>query len=156
MYKKYTIFVFLAVFLLSCEKNTNLLQVKQEPQCIKQQSHCVINTEAGDITLGFDVEYLLAEQPFNLIVSFLDNKYEIRRGYIEGVTMYMGKVPLFFNESLKSTQFIAEVMLGSCSETKMTWRIWLELLDKNSPEKPLQTVAFTVVSYRDRQYIPTN
>ena len=50
--------------------------------------------------------------------------------------MFMGKIPLFFNRQLEGDEdysFIAETMLGSCSEDRMTWRIWitLEMIDVN-------------------------
>lgn len=60
------------------------------------------------------------ESPF---VVFFQPKQEtkIREAYIEGKTMYMGKIPLLFEKA--QNNYRAAAMVGSCTEPNMTWRI---------------------------------
>ena len=79
--------------------------------------------------------------------THLQNSYSVV-GYIEGKTMFMGKIPLFFNHQLQNNehnQFIAETMLGSCSEDSMIWRLWLTLEMADVNNKKHQTTFFVDV-----------
>ena len=42
---------------------------------------------------------------------------------LEGVTMYMGFIPLQFNQ--KGQVWVADTMVGACSEPVMTWKMML-------------------------------
>ena len=48
-------------------------------------------------------------------------------GFLEGKDMFMGKVPVFFELDSNGEYFVAETLLGSCSEEKMIWRLWLTI-----------------------------
>lgn len=97
---------------------------------------------------------MLTELPFDIRVEFKkdqllndkirsENSYTIV-GYMEGKTMFMGKIPLFFTEEAKnnSSYFIAQTMLGSCSEDKMTWRLWLTIANKVVNKSKVPTTFF--------------
>jgi hypothetical protein len=109
-------------------------------QCINDQSNCEVITKFGTVLIKFNVKKIITENPFNIRVEFKkdhllsDNTHSRYlnsvTGYMEGKTMFMGKIPLFFNNKLGNNQdnpFMAETMLGSCSEDRMTWRIWITL-----------------------------
>jgi hypothetical protein len=133
------IFFFLSVC-LGCSQDKKQSDTIIPFQCINDQSRCEVSTKFGKVIVKFNVEKVITELPFNIRVEFKkdhllsDNTHSQYlnsvAGYMEGKTMFMGKIPLFFNHQLGSNednQFIAETMLGSCSEDRMTWRIWITL-----------------------------
>lgn len=135
--------------LLSCSEGHETDVIYSRIECLETQSKCNISTQFGDISVKFNVDVVKPEIPFSIYVDFkekdgLDRKSDFFvSGYIEGKNMYMGKIPLFFsafdnenrpsknsdNQS-KSFQYKSETLLGSCSEAKMIWRMWLTLTDE--------------------------
>ncbi|MGB2740116.1 MAG: hypothetical protein WBC60_06115 [Cognaticolwellia sp.] len=137
-------------------------------QCIALQSQCQFDLMAGQVDVLFDVDKITAEQSFNMVVNYhgAETLTSIS-GYLEGVDMFMGKIPLFIEERLieSSTDekisaelaqpnrdiaqvkqtFQAEVLVGSCSAEQMTWRIWLTF---TTSENKSYSKTFTVMSYR--------
>ena len=131
---------------MGCSQDKNEHEQIIPFQCISDQSQCEIITKFGAVLVKFNVEKVLAELPFQIQLEFKKDHLlsDIPHpkiinsvvGYMEGKTMFMGKIPLFFNRQLEGDEdysFIAETMLGSCSEDRMTWRIWitLEMIDVN-------------------------
>ncbi len=49
------------------------------------------------------------------------------KGKIEGITNYMGQIPLSFSFDANSKSWQSEFMLGACTEPQMRWRLTLEL-----------------------------
>lgn len=123
-----------------------------EPKCISSQSACVIKSVSGDFSILFNRESIITENPFE-ITLISDSKYIIKNisAHIEGKNMFMGKIPLFFeylpNENKKqesnisrvnveqseliesndinqNKMYVANTMLGSCSEEHMRWIIY--------------------------------
>ena len=123
-------------------------------QCINDQSNCEVITKFGTVLIKFNVKKIITEHPFNIRVEFKkdhllsDNTHSRYlnsvAGYMEGKTMFMGKIPLFFNTKgeSKANKFVAETMLGSCSEDKMTWRLWLTIEMNGTNNEKLQTTFF--------------
>ncbi|MFB1000063.1 MAG: hypothetical protein QMC13_07525 [Colwellia sp.] len=124
-------------------------------QCINEQSTCEVITKFGTVLVKFNAEKILTEVPFNVRVEFKKDHFLSDNtppqaltnvvGYIEGKTMFMGKIPLFFNHQpvdKKQNQFIAETMLGSCSQDRMTWRIWITLEINDVNKKKDHTTFF--------------
>ena len=132
---------------MGCSQDRNEPELIIPFQCIDDQSTCKVLTKFGTILVKFNVKKILTELPFSIRLEFKkdhllsDNTrpqyLNSVNGYMEGKTMFMGKIPLFFNNQLEGNEdnpFIAETMLGSCSEDRMTWRIWitLEMIDVNN------------------------
>lgn len=44
--------------------------------------------------------------------------------YLEGRDMFMGKVPVFF-EQQDNEKYVAETLLANCTEEEMVWRLWV-------------------------------
>lgn len=173
--------IFLSLVLIACspENKSNLVADNASPkiaQCIVDQSQCEFQLIDAQAQVLFDVDKIVAEQPFNMVIKY-QGKDSLKsiNGYLEGVDMYMGKIPLFFEPQLsindiadkatensnsaiiKSAQlpkkikqnskqaFQTEVLVGSCSAAQMKWRIWLTFITE---ENKKQTKMFTVQSYR--------
>lgn len=93
----------LSILLFACspENKSNLNPDIASPriaQCIVEQSKCEFELSNAKAQVLFDVEKIIAEQPFNMIVKYQgSDKLKSITGYLEGVDMYMGKIPLFFD-----------------------------------------------------------
>jgi hypothetical protein len=144
------VFLFSTVLYGCSPKNPKLSPVIPF-QCINTQTRCEIVTEFGIVSVKFNVEKVTTESPFSMLIELQENSVSSNKtdnkevkvlGYMEGKTMFMGKIPLFFKKKEgtdKNNQFIAETMLGSCSEKLMTWRLWLTLETKSIYDKKQQT-----------------
>lgn len=122
-------------------------------KCIEQQSTCQVNLAEGNVEILFDVEKIIAEQAFNMVLNYQgENTINNIAGYLEGADMFMGKIPLFIELApAKKTKtgkqtFQAEVLVGSCSAEQMTWRVWLTFTMSDAQQ---HTSMFTLVSYRN-------
>jgi len=146
--------------LLSCSEGQNNTVIYSPIQCIKSQSSCQILTQFGVLEVKFNVEVIKPETPFSVFVDLKENgpitknQNYIVSGYLEGKNMYMGKIPLFFSaidsrnnnkasggDNLESFNYKADVLLGSCSEEKMAWRMWLTVVD-NTGNKETHFIGF--------------
>ena len=64
---------------------------------------------------------------------------------LEGVTMYMGFIPLHFNQ--KGQVWVADTMVGACSEPVMTWKM---MLTYTSGDNQPQTLLYYFDSLQTR------
>ncbi|WP_143764408.1 hypothetical protein [Cognaticolwellia mytili] len=144
----------------------------REMRCLEQQSACFFDVADGRVEILFDVNKIIAEQAFNMSINYTGAKTIIEvNGYMEGVDMFMGKIPLFLEkktemdnhaklnavsadviadnaESMSQNNiqaFQGEVLVGSCSAEKMTWKIWLTFTDN---DKKNYTKMLTIISHR--------
>jgi len=108
--------------------------IKLQPSsfvCLVSQSQCTISLDIGDFDIQFsqmDQEgKIKTELPFHIKLHFdsIDESSQIQNisSYLEGKSMFMGKIPVFFKES-QNNGMIAESLLANCSEDIMTWRLW--------------------------------
>lgn len=135
--------------LISCEEPHKSKTHYTSFSCIKAQSDCIINSVFGDILVTFNVKDILAETPFKVNVDIALSKGEIFdqdikvSGYIEGKTMYMGQIPLFFstftegknNNNPLSQSYRSDVILGSCNANPMLWTMWLTVANKQGKKQ---------------------
>ena len=137
--------------LFSCSEQRVTVEKLANPECIISQSVCSLNTQFGEIDIAFNVRALVAEEAFTLFVLPSNQKIMSVSGHLEGDDMYMGKIPLFFNE-LTESDYQAKSLFGSCAQDKMRWKIWLKFdgIDENGNSSS-QTVFLTVDSYRNYQ-----
>jgi hypothetical protein len=103
--------------------------------CLTSQSQCEVNSNYGSFYLHFsqiaqEQGKIKTELPFQLKLTFdgLKETYQIQSisSYLEGKTMFMGKIPVFFHETDTNTM-IAESLLANCSEDVMTWQLWVQV-----------------------------
>ncbi|MDO6487186.1 hypothetical protein Q4503_05710 [Colwellia sp. 6_MG-2023] len=132
------IFVFLAFIftIIACKPVTPVStnDIKLQPSsfvCLASQSQCRVSVDTGH----FDIQFsqvaqegkIKTELPFYIQLHFdaLGEKYKIQSiaSYLEGKSMFMGKIPVFFKEG-QNNGIVAESLLANCSEDVMTWRLW--------------------------------
>jgi len=101
--------------------------------CLTSQSSCEVSTDVGVFIIEFsgqlDKGKIKTELPFEIQLTFeaLSESLQLKNvsSYLEGKTMFMGKVPVFFEMTDKNNKpVIAQTLLASCSEEVMTWRLW--------------------------------
>ncbi len=104
--------------------------------CIESQSRCEVTTDVGTFTLSFSGQIhagkVITELPFQIQLELepLVQDYQLVsvNSYLEGKSMFMGKIPVFFQaleENSNATR--AETLLVNCSEETMTWRQWFSV-----------------------------
>ncbi|GGF57690.1 hypothetical protein [Alteromonas lipolytica] len=132
------VILLVAVVLLNLNiltKNNNY-NYDNKSSCLLTGNSCEVNLPAGILTVVMARLPTIEEQ---IPLTFrLPQGEMIDAAYIEGVNMFMGKipVPLKHNENGEWTGWF---MLGACSEPTMQWRMVITL--KNRPEPVL--VYFT-------------
>jgi hypothetical protein len=96
--------ILLAILLTACSpqdkiSTTEGVQNERSAQCIAQQSQCQLDLAGGQVQVLFTVDRIVAEQPFNIVLNYQGAQVLTKvSGYLEGVNMYMGKIPLFIEE----------------------------------------------------------
>lgn len=136
------IIVILFIFnLLACEpieqaSKYGEIQKKTLFTCLASQSQCEVNSEFGRFTIQFSgqdlQERIKTELPFQiqLMLEATNDAYKLKSvsSYLEGKTMFMGKIPVFFEIDKNSTNSMyAKSLLANCSEEVMTWRLWFQV-----------------------------
>ncbi|MGJ8693460.1 MAG: hypothetical protein ACSHW0_13375 [Thalassotalea sp.] len=116
-----------ALLMIGCEKSPLVGEQVIVPHCTDYQSVCQLTIGEYNFKVNFNQNQLQAEVPFKFYLTSSDNlppDFKLS-GYIEGVNMYMGKIPLFVE--ISANEIVAESMFGSCSEAEMVWRIYLNV-----------------------------
>ncbi len=113
--KSYYLFICTTLFLVGCGENQPT--EASRGKCIPNQP-CVFQSR---VKLALSTTNVIPETPFQIILQNEKTNVEVQTAYIEGVNMYMGKIPLFFE--LKDGKLVADAMLGVCNEPQMQWQI---------------------------------
>lgn len=75
-------------------------------------------------------------------LTAMNKSITITSAWIEGKNMYMGKIPLFFEEN--NTNYIATTLIGACTENSMVWTMFINLEMTGKP----YLLAFDFTSYQ--------
>lgn len=114
--------------------------------CLKNQSQCDVTTPYGRFFIEFSgvalQTYIKTELPFQIQLRFepVNEAYQLKSisSYLEGKSMFMGKIPVFFEKNsiqsnsiqdnrVENNTMVAESLLASCTEDIMTWRLWFKV-----------------------------
>lgn len=144
----------LLVALFGCQPSEVAHVNLDKPVCLSSQSECTVNTVVGTFAVSFNQTAPKAENPFEIHIEHSgEQTLNGVSGYLEGVDMFMGKIPLFFTK--KETRdngnsvFIAQAMFGSCSLKTMKWKaIFIADVQYNGKTKE-QLFNVTFTSTRD-------
>ena len=77
------------------------------------------------LTILFTQSPIVEEELF--IVFESPERFQIKRAWIEGDNMYMGKTPILFENANKPN--LGLTFLGSCNLAEMKWLLFVELID---------------------------
>lgn len=81
-----------------------------------------------------------AEAPVEQLLTWsvqLSEGWHIKHAEVVGVSMSMGTIPLLFKALPDQQQYVAEMVLGACSQPRMKWQLQLTLLHVTQGEKVL-------------------
>lgn len=80
----------------------------------------------GGHQLVYSPARLPVETPLTLQLT-PDQPIVSAKGKIEGISNYMGQIPLSFSFDSNNQRWQSQFMLGACTEPQMRWRLTLEL-----------------------------
>lgn len=122
-----TLLISLAAITLSgCEKAVSVV-----PNC-EPNKVCKL---AGEVAISLSNEQPEPETPFTIVIEKPGLSMP-KSAHLEGVNMYMGKIPVFFTQT--STGLEAEAMVGVCANNTMQWHLVLEW-DEQTLIYPIET-----------------
>ena len=125
MFNKLSLFILCLLFLSSCENKAIEKSSVVQPACMAFQKSCEVFMDNKKVNIFFNAKKIKPEQPFGIfIVADEQSNDFVYSGYLEGVNMFMGKIPLFF-EIKEDKTIQANTMFGSCSEKNIVWRVWI-------------------------------
>lgn len=139
--------IFLSVLLFACSPDNKLtLNADKTPQkiaqCIDEQSQCEFDLAGAKAEVLFDVDKITAEQPFNMVVKYHGNdKLKSITGYLEGVDMYMGKIPLFFDAQAftnDSNEILTQSLNITASKSKHVPEQFKQAAEEKIKQKTVQ------------------
>ena len=110
------VFLF-SVFLAACDSQS--IEEGSTSTSCENNSHCYYPNNAEVWLSNPDVS---PELPFAINLKLPKGAKNLS-AKLEGVTMYMGFIPLQFKQ--KGQVWVADTMVGSCSEPVMTWKMML-------------------------------
>ncbi len=101
----------------------------------------------GELSILFNVERVLTEQMFNVVIRKELDDVEISvKAHLEGKDMFMGKIPLFFKE-LDNGDIASEILLGSCSDELMVWRMFLTITSSTNKDNDSVSTEHFIVDF---------
>ncbi|QTL34557.1 hypothetical protein [Pseudoalteromonas viridis] len=138
--------VFLVAFLTACSDPSTIIHESSEKSESSQTSlNCVAASPCTDqgVALWSSTTLLAPEAPFEVFMDAQNPELEIMSAWLEGKTMYMGKIPVFFSRQHGSL-WSSEVMVGACSDPVMEWQLTVELGSGARSKEGDKTVTFSL------------
>lgn len=130
--------IFIVLFLVSaCSEPAFIDKSNIEYSCLNGKVDCALSQSELSAQILTNHGVIHPESLFDVVFQVNEpSKIVNVQGYLEGITMYMGKVPLLFSFDPSINQYRADGFVGSCSEPQMQWRIVLDVTyidnDKNT------------------------
>lgn len=118
--RKPRILLFATLLLIGCNAlaNTNVETVSCEIF-----PGCPLSQYGDEVSLNLPPD-ISSEQLFNIELKFKQPATKVV-AQLEGVSMYMGKIPVIFNQQSTNQHFLAKTFVGRCGSSEMVWRLAL-------------------------------
>lgn len=114
-------------------------------QCHFSERDCRILLTQGELQVSWQRFPVVLEE--ELYVTFeYPNQLSLGNVWIEGINMYMGKVPVLIQQTERGWSE-GITYLGSCSEPNMRWRMVVELFNNQSGQRQRYFFNFTTRQY---------
>lgn len=122
-YKQGVVFLLVIICLTAC--NPQQLSIEEQPTAASCEPNepCEYNNKAR---IWLPDPSLTPETAFDINLS-LPKNIKIQNAKLEGVTMYMGYIPVSFE--VVDTIYQAHTMVGVCSEKNMKWKLLVQVQD---------------------------
>ncbi|SFT85814.1 MULTISPECIES: hypothetical protein [Pseudoalteromonas] len=119
--------LFLSVFIVACDRQS--IDEPQTSATCEKNTHCQF---ANGVEIWLPNSVISPETPFSINLKLPPNAYNVS-AKLEGVTMYMGYIPLQFTQ--KGSYWSAQTMVGVCSEPVMTWKMTVVFTDAQNRQQ---------------------
>ncbi|KZN46453.1 hypothetical protein [Pseudoalteromonas luteoviolacea] len=135
--------VFLVSFLVACsDRDISIHEVSEKSERSVKTKNC---TQAMPCVFHDNIEFWVEidkPQPETSFKVFFTSRrpIDISNAHLEGISMYMGKIPLMFVEQ-GDGRWQSEVIVGSCNLSEMEWK--LVLYDSNKDKLELSPSVYT-------------
>lgn len=125
---KHAIPIIALVCILSLASWINLSkpEIPTGRQCPLTGGKCTLMFEEQAYSVSFAQGIIALEEELNVTFRIPDGK-ALSASWIEGVNMFMGKIPVILNEPDVPGIYHGITFLGSCSEPNMRWRMVVEI-----------------------------
>jgi hypothetical protein len=136
-FKKRSLLLLSVISLTACKPQETSIEEQATVASCYSNEPCIYDKQ---VKVWLSESIVTPETPFNINLS-LPEGLKVINAKLEGVTMYMGYIPVFF----KSTKGIlqADTMVGVCSEKNMKWKLIIELEDQQA--KTSQVTYYFIV-----------
>lgn len=127
----------MVIVLVSCSRDEAITPKLSDGKyyCLGSATQCEHVTPFGQLSILFSTKEISEEVPFKILLKGLnDDPALLVSSYIEGAEMFMGKIPVFFEQN-EAKERVAETMMVGCTEDEMKWRLWIEITDTQTNEK---------------------
>lgn len=94
--------------------------------CVVERHACRFTAQENNVSVAISPAPIKVETELLIELNNSSLIQDVSNAYIEGVSMYMGKIPVLF-ELNNDNDWHATTMLGMCSEPNMQWRLVLEV-----------------------------
>ncbi|MFT5924000.1 MAG: hypothetical protein ACJASL_005037 [Paraglaciecola sp.] len=116
---------------------TDSSPVKTTKQCnIDLTQECVVFFNGHQVSVQF-LQEIEVEEELLLIIT-VPNDTKIKKMWVQGINMYMGKNALIIDSVYAKGQqkvYNARLFLGSCSEPAMRWQLIIQTTDESQSEQ---------------------
>jgi hypothetical protein len=125
LHKALILIIFVGLLMFLYQHNVSSQYVNSNT-CEVYAQKCSISLDQGQLSIDFP-EQLVVEEMLNVHFT-LPHGLEIEQVVIEGVNMYMGKLPVHFETfDAESVTQTGEFFLGSCHLSTMQWQMLITL-----------------------------
>ena len=116
--------------------------------CYLDDKSCTFMVREGEVELSAEPFPIKTEEMI-LFTLALEDDLQFESAWIQGVNMYMGRIPVLINDQAgsKTGRVILETFLGSCSEPNMRWQMILNLSDSDNQKVSRYINFSTTTSY---------
>lgn len=143
-YRNHLFIPILSLLAIACTDSDTIIHESSEksesyrvPETCQEINTC---TQIDGVTIWIEEKQVKEETPFNIyITSPIGSKLEVESAKIEGITMNMGYIPLFFKQQ-KNGIYHAEGMIGACDTEDMKWQVTVTL----SAHEPVKTLVLEI------------
>lgn len=131
LHKALILIVFVALLIILYHQN-NSFNNGSINTCEVYAQKCIITLDQGEMIVDFP-QQLVVEEMLDVNITLPDG-LQIDQVVIEGVNMYMGKLPVHFEPTSEKTKpalvqplHVGEFYLGSCHLNTMQWQMIINL-----------------------------
>ncbi|WOH38473.1 hypothetical protein RI844_04415 [Thalassotalea fonticola] len=122
---------------------TDKPQIHDQNYCDFSAGSCLRTYAFGRFELNASPNVIMSENEIYFSLTSKSNpSMQIKSAWLEGKDMFMGKIPLFFEQS--NGIYSANTLIGACTEDQMIWTMWVELIINDK----IEILMFDFTSYQ--------